>query len=431
MQALLSFDKAPPFAAPLRFFLTGPLFAAAAGGLLLMDGPELLASRWQPAALAAVHLVTVGFLLQIMLGALIQLLPVVAGANLPRPLLLARWVHGGLIGGGGLLAWGFYTMHPQRLAGATALLVMTGGGFAIAMGRALWHVPSTSPTIRGLKLAVLGLLGVLGLGGFLSLALIFGWPVSLPALVDLHAGWGLGAWAGVLLAAVAYVVVPMFQLTPGYPARAGWCFPVVLLGALLVWSVGVWLGVELMIQSARLAVALVGAGFCALTWRLQSLRRRARPDVTYRYWQIGLLACILAFAMLSTAAIRPQIADHPAWTPAFGILLVVGGLMSFVIGMLYKIVPFLAWLHLQNCGQGKLVAPAMNKLLSESMAFRQMLVHLLSCGLLLGATACPEQLARPAGGALLVANLWLAWNLVRAVGRYRQYRGDMLRKLAL
>ena len=36
--------------------------------------------------------------------------------------------------------------------------------------------------------------------------------------------WWLGGWAGVLLAAMAYVVVPMFQLTPGYPALASWLF---------------------------------------------------------------------------------------------------------------------------------------------------------------------------------------------------------------
>jgi hypothetical protein len=86
MQALLSFEKAPPLSAPLRFFLTAPLFSLAAGLLLLGAGPDLLASRWMPGLLAATHLITVGFMLQVMLGALIQILPVVAGANLSNPL---------------------------------------------------------------------------------------------------------------------------------------------------------------------------------------------------------------------------------------------------------------------------------------------------------------------------------------------------------
>ena len=68
MQALLSFDKAPPFAAPLRFFLTAPFFALLAGLLLVWEGPSLLVSRWTPGTLAATHLLTIGFMLQIMLG---------------------------------------------------------------------------------------------------------------------------------------------------------------------------------------------------------------------------------------------------------------------------------------------------------------------------------------------------------------------------
>ena len=55
MQAMLAFQNAPPFAAPLRFFLTAPLFSLAAGLLLLAAGPDLLASRWTPGLLAATH----------------------------------------------------------------------------------------------------------------------------------------------------------------------------------------------------------------------------------------------------------------------------------------------------------------------------------------------------------------------------------------
>ena len=64
MQAL-SFEQSPPLAVPLRFFLTAPLFGVAAGLLLAWGHAEIFASRWTPAALATVHLTTVGFMLQI------------------------------------------------------------------------------------------------------------------------------------------------------------------------------------------------------------------------------------------------------------------------------------------------------------------------------------------------------------------------------
>lgn len=430
MQALMAFENAPPFAAPLRFFLTAPLFAVLAGLLVAFEGPDIFASRWTPGALAATHLLTVGFMMQAMLGALIQILPVVAGANLQHPLRVAKVVHLGLSLGALLLAIGLYRVDPPLLVGAALLLGLTVSFFLLATLKALIGVPSTSPTIRGLKLALLGLAGVVGIGVVMALALAYGWSVPLPALADLHAGWGLGGWAGVLLAAMAYVVVPMFQLTPGYPARPSWWFPVAMLAMLLLWSVALAAEWSWLVRLSQLVAAIAGIAFAGLTLRLQAKRRRARADATYRYWQLGLSASIFALFLLSTVAFWPAAAEIDGWTLFFGITLVVGGFLPFISGMLYKIVPFLAWLHLQNCGQAKVPAPAMNKILPDADAQRQLLASAAALGLLLAAVLFPDWLARPAGLLLAVANGWLGWNLWCAVRRYGRYRADIAQKLA-
>jgi len=80
----LSYDAAPAFSTPLRFFLTAPAFGIAAGATPLAV-PELLDSRWTPGALAVTHLMAVGFMLSVMLGALLQILPVVAGRSFRYP----------------------------------------------------------------------------------------------------------------------------------------------------------------------------------------------------------------------------------------------------------------------------------------------------------------------------------------------------------
>lgn len=430
MQALLSFDKAPPLAAPLRFFLTAPLFAAAAGLLLLVLGGEVFASRWLPGTLAATHLVTVGFMLQVMLGALIQILPVVAGANLARPLLVAGVVHGGLAVGTGLLVFAFLAPSTAAYLAAAGLLAATNLVFLIAAGQALLAVPSTSPTTRGLKLALLGLAGVVGLGVTLALGLAFGWPLPLPALADLHAGWGLGAWAGVLLAAMAYVVVPMFQLTPGYPARPSWWFPPAIVLVMLLWSAAVALDLPSLLQAAQALAALAGMGFAGFTLDLQRRRRRSRVDATYRYWQLGLASALAALTMLLVATLWPAVTDWAPWTPLFGILLMVGGFMSLIIGMLYKIVPFLSWLHLQNRSRGKIPAPNMNQILPERRALHQMRCHALALALLAAAAILPDWLARPAGLAFVLANGWLFANLWAALGVYRRHVAALGERLA-
>ena len=419
MQAMLAFQNAPPFAAPLRFFLTAPLFSLAAGLLLLAAGPDLLASRWTPGLLAATHLITVGFMLQVMLGALIQILPVVAGVNLGSPLRVARWLHAGLSAGTLLLAGGFLLGQPAVLSAAALTLGLTIAAFLVVTGRALSGVPSTSPTIRGLKAALAGLAGAVGLGASLALAIAHGWAIPLPALTDLHVGWALGAWAGILLAAMAFVVVPMFQLTPGYPARPSWWFPRLMLGLMLTWALAVYLDSASTIRLIQVVAALLGIAFLLLTLRLQMQRRRARVDATYRYWQLGLVGAIFALVMMLTATVWPPLADLAGWSTFAGILLLVGGFMSFIIGMLYKIVPFLAWLHLQDRAKPSMPAPNMNKILPETAMRHQMRAHAAALALLLAAAIQPDWLTRPAGAALALASGWLFFNLLGAALRYR------------
>ena len=429
MQALLAFENAPPFAAPLRFFLTAPLFGVLAGLLIAVEGGELFASRWMPGTLAVTHLLTIGFMLQVMVGALIQILPVVAGANFSQPLLIARFVHGGLSAGTVLLVAGFLSGLPVLLGGGACLLGLSVLVFLAATAAAMSGVPSSSPTIRGIKCALLSLPVVVGLGMLMSLALAYGWQLPLPVLADLHAGWGLGGWAAILLAAMAYVVVPMFQLTPGYPARSSWWFPVVMVAMLGLWSVASLADQPLLARLARLGAALAGIAFAALTMQLQAKRRRARPDATYRYWQLGLISSVLSLVMLSAAALWPAAAEREGWTLVFGILLVAGGFLPFIAGMLYKIVPFMSWMHLQNYGQARVPVPAMNKILAELGMHRQMLAHVVALVLLLSAVFFPGGLARPAGLAFAVVNGWLWWNLFGAIRRYRSHLADITRKL--
>lgn len=114
----LSFDQAPPIGVPFRFFLTAPWFGVAAGGLLLWQGGDLLASRWTPGALALTHLLVLGFMLQAMTGALFQFVPVAAGGNLWRASTVASIVHPAFAAGALLLCAGFLFPWPHCLEAA-------------------------------------------------------------------------------------------------------------------------------------------------------------------------------------------------------------------------------------------------------------------------------------------------------------------------
>ena len=425
MQALLSYDQSPPIAAPFRFFLTAPVFGVLGGMLLTWQGPELLASRWTPGTLALTHLITVGFMLQVMLGALVQILPVVAGANLARPLLVSAVVHLAMSFGALFLAVAFLRFDPYWFGAASIFLGAGTIVFITAAAHALLGVPSASPTISGLKLSFAGLGVTVALGVLMSLAI--GGSIELPLLqvADIHLGWGFVGWGLVLLAAVAYVVVPMFQLTPDYPRRFGRGFLVFALIVVTLWSVVEWFWPGPAAELAGIPVLAAPVAFAFATLRLQTKSKRPRFDATQHLWRGAMFSALVAASVWGAAMTIPEVGEWPGWPLMMGVLVLFGGFVSVITGMLYKIVPFLIWLHLQNLGSGKMMAPNMKKIIEERAMTRQMWLHFLACLLLVLAVLWPQWLAYPAGVALIVAQATLGWNLRAAMRVYALHRQNL------
>lgn len=421
MHPLLSFEQAPPIDVPFRFFLTAPPFGIAAGLLLLATGGDMLASRWMPTALAGTHLLVAGFMLQAMCGALLQFVPVAAGGNIWHPRRVAAIVHPLLIAAAVLLAAAFLTQRSVLFLAAAHGFALALGFFGIVVSVALWRTPARGPTIMALRIAVLGLLATMTLGVVLAtgLARNADWPLL--AITDLHAAWGLGGWALILLAGVSYFVVPMFQLTPGYPAWLARGVPLLLLTVLLAWS-GRFLVAE-QSESPALFIGGLGAGglFAATTLYLQWRRRRKVSDATLLFFRTAMLAMLGVFIAALAFAALPDLRLDPRAAVLLGVLAIVGVFVSAINGMLYKIVPFLNWLHLQNLCGLQATPPTMHQMIPEKAMRGQFRLHLAALALLLAAVWLPA-LARPAGLAFALASAWLGWNLLGAVRVYARFR---------
>lgn len=421
LQAGLSFEQAPPFSLPLRFFLTAPLFLLAAAGLIVLS-PDALASRWTPQALALTHALTLGFLAMAMLGALMQMLPVAAGSTLPAPRFVAGFSHASLTLGSVALMTGFLTAEPTAFIIGIALL---GAGFMIFLAAAAISLARAVPsvTVTGLRLALVCLGITLAIGLVLAL-LRAGWglPPTVKATISAHAAFGLLGWVLLLVIGVAYQVVPMFQITPPYPPRlarwlAGALFALLVLHA----AAPLFAPVVGTLIETGLAVGIVA--FALATLRLQSRRRRKLPDVTLNFWRLGmasLIACVFVWLM---AQLWPAWANSNAYPMLLGVLFVGGFAVSVVNGMLYKIVPFLAWFHLQaqfRARAGNI--PTMKDMIAERAMRGQFRVHLIACLLIVAATLWP-QLAITAGISLALSALLLWVNLLSAVRRFFSHGG--------
>lgn len=415
MQRALSFDDTPALSVPLPFLLAAPWFALAAALLLLWQGEAALATRWSPVTVALTHLLTLGFLGMTMAGALLQLLPVVAGFAIPHIRLVARAAWAGLACGAPLLAAALLAGVPALFGAAALVLGLPLLALLAALGWALARraSPGALPMIAGMRLAVpaLGVTAALGL----SLAAFFAGGPALPVvmLTDLHAAWGLLGWVVVLVAAVAFQVIPMFQATPTYPRALAYALPPAV--ALLLAACSAAAALEPAWQRLpAAALALCLAAFACVTLYLLYKRKRPAPDVTTLYWRLSmasLLACVVLYLWPG---------EQSSWRALLlGVLFIAGFAMSAVNGMLYKIVPFLLWYHLAQAGVARGAAPGVNAWIAESGAKWQFRWHAAAVAALAAAVLAPA-LARPAGVVLAVASAWLAGALSKAALRYRR-----------
>ena len=381
---------------------------------MVWRGGELAQSRFTPAAIAVTHLFSVGFMSMVMIGALQQMLPVLAGAPIRQPRLAAGITHI-------CLTLGTLGLAGGLLFDQTALLktgvIGLGCGFMvllIAVGLALLHARTRGAAVNAIWIAVLSLLATVTMGAILGSSLGWGIPLLAALLVDLHPGWGLLGWTGLLATGIAFHAIPMLQSTPAYPAwMVRWFVPLAFV-LLLTWSVASALPPhtgQTGRTACQVALASMYVAFAAVTIDLLQRRRRRLPDVSVDFWRVGM-ASLLAANIVWLAGIVAPVDWRVSVDLSIGVLAFFGFAGSIINGMLYKIVPFLAWFHGQaRAGAGKAV-PNMRVLLGQERQRLQFRIHLVTLALLVCASAWQPQFVLPAGLALGLDATLLAINVL-------------------
>jgi len=430
MSRVLAYDQAPAISVPLRFLLAAPVLALPAAALLLYYGPALLATRWSAAALAATHLITLGFIAHSVVGALMQFLPVAAGADIRQLHRAAPWLQALLTTGTLLLAAGFLFESAPLLEVAAALLTLVLATVIILAGATLARCSVNDATTRAITLGLAGLGATIALGSVL--ATLPGWAAAwgIAQLTDLHAAWGLAGWVTVTVIGVALALVPMFQITPRYPPAVERWLPPLIIGTLVALSFAVTTPLGTLSGQRELLYALLATGLAAfgvVTLRLHRASRR-RADVSVWLWRGGM-ASLVAVALLGAGGLSvPGMAQQPWFDLLTGILLLAGFAMSVINGMMYKIVPFLVWLHLQQANPERQPLPHMGQIIPQRAMRWQAAAHGAAVALLMVALAWPIAVYG-AGLAWAVSQLMLAVNLARAVWRYVKFKHELATRL--
>jgi len=340
----LSLEHTPPIGTPLKFFLVAPVFGVLAG-ILLVGYPELLTNRWLPATFAFTHLLTLGVGAMVMLGALFQVLPVVSNQAVPRDQVIAPWVHRGIFWGTLTLTAGFLTSWSW-LIGIAALLLASGFGlFVSGLGTGLIRARPAGDSTVTLRLAAVSLVATLVLGGMqLSLHL---WPEAglyQPHQTQLHAFVGGFGWVLLLVMGVSFQVIPMFHVAPAFPRWVRRPLPLVVFAA----NAAVLLAGYPVATYALPLTMVATILYATEALKVLMARKRKLVDYTVRFWQLGL-SQLVAAALL---ALGLTFTEGDTWRAPvellLGLVFGLGFVLSVMLGMLQKIVPFLIYLNLQR-----------------------------------------------------------------------------------
>ena len=366
----LSLEQAPPISAPLRFYLTAPLFAIIAGVLLLLSDSSALQSRYSIDSIVITHAITIGFMSFIMLGSLTQMLPVLAGVKIYRVDLITKASHLALVFGTLFMIMGLKFEMP--LLNTLAIILLASGFLAmiVVIFMAIKKVKNFTPTVTGMSVSLIFALFSVLMGLFLLFSYIDADAAIYRNIVaNTHSVWAIFGFAGVLIVGVTFQVLPMFYVAPKF--KDFYQKRVVLFISL---SLMLWMITSLFYEAysvvAKLWLVLFFASFAAIFLQKIKNRKRKVSDITLLYYKTS--SVFLAFGSIFWIVDEYYFSEHIVVTS----ILIGGFILSIIIGMLYKIVPFLIWFHLN--AMGYMSIPTMNEMIDKKWAFIQFALFVAS-----------------------------------------------------
>lgn len=398
-------------------------------GLLLAFGPATaVPDRFSPLVLACTHVLVLGMLAPIMIGALFQLLPVVAGQVVTGAKWVAPFVALGSAGVAAALSVGFLRGERLGFVWAVAIAAPLYGAVIVVLARAGWrmvlpkHADASLTALRWISVA---LALTIGLGVALAGSFAGWWQFDVLSGLRLHVAWGGVGWIAALLLGIASTVVPMFWQTPKPSALwHRWVPRVLWLGLVLfgLADIAAWSWVA---PTGALLLALMVVVLSVLAL-LAVWRAKRRFDPAWVLW----LGCALSWLLSAVLYLCLELfawlgVEMPSALPWWiGVLALIGGAVFPVNAMLGKIIPFLVFLHLRrqiaiDHAAPKRIPTMQEIILPLHLRWQARLVMCSLC-LLLFVPVSPPIFLPLAGLSFAASQAMLAILLLRALFRYRR-----------
>ncbi|MCC6831505.1 MAG: hypothetical protein IT200_09190 [Thermoleophilia bacterium] len=394
----------PPWQLPVTILAAAAAAQVAGTAALALAAPDLASGvAYGPAQLGAVHLLGLGFLTAAILGALLQLVPVlfrrVLMGAVPASLTAAA-----LVGGSWALALGLWAGDTPAIAVGGTLVVVALTALTAALVNVLVRAAragNAGAPGAGMALAATWLATVAVLGGVMAANRVDPFlDVDRMRLIGAHAVVALVGWIGGAILAMALRLAPMFALSHGYPRRPGTV-------ALALWHASVPpLALGLLLDLTPVVVAggvLLLAGVAAAGRYVAGVARHRRRRV-----EAPLVHLVIGLASAAGACLIPGI----AWVAGASVvrasipavlLLAVGLGCGVTSGHLFKVVPMLVWTGRWADLAGTPGVPTLSDLVPQRIALAEQAAFAAGLAALVGGVAAHAPAVARAGAVLLCA----------------------------
>ncbi len=426
----LSLNTIPPALIPLRFFLSAPLFGILGALLMLFYGADIWSSRWLPSALALTHLITLGFIVMVMIGAMYQFIPVMIGQFIPASEQLVPIIHP-LLNLGTLFLTSAFLLHNHLLYH----LAFFSLGIALLLFSLSLLPLLTSQIKKHLIVFILRVLFIvisitISLG--LYMLLQYAYPdvgINFRYYTDIHASWGLIGWVMLLIMVVSSQVIPMFFVSPEFSQSILKSVSVVIVVTLSLLFFTDHLFVKVVLS---LTLSFIALYILSLIHR----RKRKLADITINFFRLSLISLLLAVLfwwLFCSGLVFSLQTLQVSFEFTLALLMMYGLAVSAIMGMLQKIVPFLIYLNLHNLSfkhpQSVMTEPKlslnMKQIITTLQSKIQFFLHLFSYLLLLLSVYFSPLLGWAA--LLMLCNFsWLAYCLFKGFFFYNTTRRYIL-----
>ena len=408
----LSVDQAPPISAPLRFFLTAPLFGVIAGILMIMSDTASLTNRYSIDAIIITHAITIGIFSFVMFGALTQMLPVLTGTKIFKVKLVTTLSHM-------MIVVGLLSMIAGLKFTITELMTLSyislGGGFMLmilSIANALRGVTNFTATVKGVSASLIFAFFVTILGVMMLFEYASGSVGERHHIyANIHSVWAIFGFSGLLIIGVAFQVLPMFYVAPHFKRFCKKRVVILISIGLLIWLLLNSMYEEYTLY-AKLWIATFFWAFATTVWLKFNKRKRPVSDVTVWYWRAASIFLTLG----SFLWIFDEFFKHE-YIVMVSILIGGGFTLSIMIGMLYKVVPFLVWFHLNGMGYMKI--PTIKEMIDKDLARIQFVLLILSIIGFIFAFYMPKLLV-PSASFFIISMLILEYNILAPVLVYKK-----------